>query len=317
MPCPDFISYSAIFGGIWGLGHGLSSILIGLAVFKTINYINDIVTWRIQDGRESSTISNFFTELMECEECYKSFVDVIMGFTLLIVGCMGVRESCHPNSTDNLGNESVEHSTKSALTTNLRYFVTFLNGFVMGLSWDGIPSLTPAVFAGIGSDSYEDSSSALLYLISYAIATVISMSAICAVFGEMTCWIYKLIKRQQKSKLDFENGDNNVELIRKLSFNSSCISLVFGVLWMFFAAVQYAVQKSSLYIPLISRSHYDDCVQGSLSVGCVIALTTSTVWTMVAELEWPQMDTRVKIKPFFTCLGKRPESCQKSESYTV
>ena len=310
--------FSAVFGGIWGLGHGLASFLVGLAVFKTINYINDIVSWKMQGVLDNSSFSDFITDLMGCEDCYKSYVDFIMGFTLFIVGIVGIRESSHSAGTSEKTPEEHElansikateendkvnrcYSSTIALKIkdilNLRSCVTFLNGFVMGLSWDGIPSLTPAAFVGAGTDSSDDIFVAVLYLVSYAVATVLSMSAICAVFGEATCWLYRIIKQQQRSKT-MENsiyseassdlsGDDSTELILKLSYNSSCVSLIFGLLWMLAAMVKYMLMNSTaLPLLLVSSSQFESYTQAVLSVGCVAVLATSTVWTVAAEFDW-------------------------------
>ena len=311
--------FSAVFGGIWGLGHGLASILVGLAVFKTINYINDIVSWKMQGVLNNSSFSDFITNLMDCEDCYKLYVDFIMGFTLLIVGIVGIRESSPtaaigPKSSEqpDLGNslkvEDKVHGYGSNISLkikeilNLRSCVTFLNGFVMGMSWDGIPSLTPAAFVGVGTDSSDDIFVAVLYLVSYAAATVLSMSAICAVFGEATCWLYRIIKQQQRSrkvgKLSIYpevsadlTGDDSTELIFKLSYNSSCISLIFGLLWMLAAMMKYMLMTSTaLPLMLLSSSQFESYTQAVLSVGCVAILATSTVWTVAAEFDWSSIN---------------------------
>ena len=328
----DLDFFSAVFGGIWGLGHGLASILVGLAVFKTINYLNDIVTWKMRGSFVNSSYYDFISNLMECEDCYKSYVDFIMGLTLLIVGIVGIRESppmtaaIDPKSSDRHdstnGSKAEEISGSSCtgsiislkikeILPNLRSCVTFLNGFVMGLSWDGIPSLTPAAFVSMGADSAEDISVAVLYLVSYAAATVVSMSAICAVFGEATCWLYRVIKQQQRTrtrKTRIQNhgnsssssiracsdltDDDSTELIFKLSYNSSCVSLVFGMLWMLVAAAKYMLINNAAAAPLLleSSSPFESCTQAVLSVGCVAVLVTSTAWTVAAEFDWISLD---------------------------
>lgn len=296
------IHTSSLYGAIWGLGHGIASFFLGLAVSTTISYVNDVVTITMKDKNLFSYFSQPIVNMIYCEECYKSIVDFIMGLTLLIVGIMSIRESCISNP------HTPQENSLSKPNYKIRYFLTFLNGSVMGLSLDGIPSLTPAAFMGGSSGLYDDSTSAILFLLAYAVATVVSMAVLCAIFGEATCWLYRIVQSRRrvvvvKSQEKGENGvpasietddeheadNDNASLINKLTYNSSLISIFFGVLWMLAAAMKSAMTgtfevHNDNYIRQISR--LDSICSAALSGGCVASLVVSTIGTVLSELDW-------------------------------
>jgi len=341
---------SGSYGAIWGLGHGISSFFIGFVILSTITYMNDVVTSHMENDYWGT---GSIRSLLDCEDCYKSFVDLIMGFTLLIVGVMGLKESYHSyiecmeaqrshememqkNETIELDGVTSEDSLKIKISENsrnnlhkLRHLVTFVNGAVMGLSWDGIPSLTPAAFVGGSSSSIismdESKVSAALYLAAYSVATMVSMSAICAFFGEATCVLYRLVK-QHKHKNTVDKDDNNAVLISKLTYKSSYISIVFGLLWMTSATAKYLIPIEPRNDNYVYMSRVDNITQVLLSGGCIVSLIVSTVSTVISELDWhpnwsvamtPNLQLWLKYLADIVFNGTQLKSPSKPLSYTV
>ena len=88
------------------------------------------------------------------------------------------------------------------------------NGILHGFSWDGAPSLAPAVAISTLRGS-------LTFLLSYALGTMAAMALATTIIGEGT--------RRAAGKLD------RPDLPRDLSLGSSFLALIVGVVWCFLA----------------------------------------------------------------------------------
>lgn len=112
-----------------------------------------------------------------------------------------------PNLQQRIGSKLVSwRNTTTAINMSL---AIFFNGFFLGFSWDGLPSLTPAL--GINSIDVV-----LVFLLGYCVGTAAAMSFACAVIGECTFWLGKT---------------TNALLPSKLAFASALLAVCVGLFW--------------------------------------------------------------------------------------
>ena len=211
-------------GMVWGLGHGLTSSAIGLLGYSMKSYL-------LQS-----------TELFYM---YGFVVDSAVGFTLIVIGIMGIYEGHHEeneNQTENNTSESIEDNLElgkeersidvgdkieyinqntginnnATITTSTIFFksiitsmTVFMNGCILGISWDGLPSLAPAVVL-------EDIQ-LYMFLFCYGIGTAITMSFTAGVVSETTCWINRIAK---------------INVSEKIAAASSFCAILIGILWL-------------------------------------------------------------------------------------
>lgn len=144
-------------GVAWGIGHSMSSSSIGCLSYLMKSYF--LVS-------SSSSSSSWLTD-------YQHIVDFVVGATLILIGIMGyfessreVGESVHkddsscssnsssddcstPSGSSSSSREVDHHPERRGTTTTAAVsalVAVFINGCVMGLSLDGVPSLAPSLF---------------------------------------------------------------------------------------------------------------------------------------------------------------------------
>lgn len=88
----------------------------------------------------------------------------------------------------------------------------FTNGIIHGLSWDGAPSIAPA----LAMTSWH---AAISFLLSYCFGTMAAMSLTAGIVGEGSIRLGKVV--------------NNPELPKNLSFASSLIAIIIGLYYLF------------------------------------------------------------------------------------
>lgn len=145
-------------GAIWGLGHGISAMILGLAAF----YLK-------------GQIGGSFSFL----EKLSSFAELAVGLSLLLIGGMGARESFEltETNTDGLGDGEVLEGER--VTAMKSYRAIFANGILHGCSLDGAPSLAPALVMTTWR-------SVVSFLIAYCFGTMTAMALAAAAVGEGT-----------------------------------------------------------------------------------------------------------------------------------
>lgn len=196
--------YSAArVGAIWGLGHGFSATLLGMAGFLLKKGVN---------------LTGFggFGMGMEWTKHAGSAMELAIGISLIIIGLLGVKEakewispSGSPQSLSSAASPEV-----LAVNPNQPAKRVLLNGLLHGFSWDGAPSLAPAVAVS----SWKGS---LTFLLAYAFGTMATMTLATTLIGEATC--------KAAGKLD------RPDLPRDLSVVSSFLALIVGVIWCWLA----------------------------------------------------------------------------------
>lgn len=166
-------------GAIWGLGHGLSAIVLGLCAFFL-----------------KGKLTGQFSAL----EKLTYFAESAVGVSLVAIGLLGVKESI----------EASKDSDHSKESSGMSSSAIFANGVLHGFSWDGAPSLAPA----IAMSSWR---AACSFLLAYSVGTVIAMSISAGTIGALSSRIGKMSKTP-----DFPRG---------LSFFSSLLAMVVGLYW--------------------------------------------------------------------------------------
>jgi hypothetical protein len=185
-------------GAIWGLGHGISATIIGYAAFFL-----------------KGKLSGKFLFLQKLTTLAESAV----GLSLVAIGLLGIKESLEKdddqveNNTDNSNKESLNNSDSSNNNSNnkkLPVTAIFTNGMLHGFSWDGAPSIAPA----LAMSSWK---TATMFLASYSIGTVIMMSLAASAIGIVSSQLGQISKSP-----DFP---------KRISFFSSLIAMLIGVYW--------------------------------------------------------------------------------------
>lgn len=165
-------------GTLWGVGHGLSITVLGAAAFFL-----------------KGKLSKQFSIL----EKASNVVGSIAGISLVLIGLLGIKESLDSS------HEEAQASQQTALAV-------LINGLLHGFSWDGLPSLAPA----IAMPSWHG---ALAFLLSYSVGTVVAMATSAATVGALTSRLSQLSERP--------------DLAKKLSYYSSVLAVAIGVFWIF------------------------------------------------------------------------------------
>jgi hypothetical protein len=152
-----------------------------------------------------------------------SFMELAIGISLIVIGLVGIKEAREFEAQgasgvcdvadDGRGGEarSLSAAADGASSTNK---AVLFNGVLHGFSWDGAPSLAPAVAIATWRGS-------LTFLLSYAFGTMAAMTLATTVIGEGT--------RKASKKLD------RPDLPKDLSVASSFLALLVGVVWCFLA----------------------------------------------------------------------------------
>jgi len=181
-------------GALWGTGHGISATILGLAAFGLKNQIR--FPGRLLDGASSA-------------------MEIAIGASLVVIGLLGMKEAREwkeeietvvPISLSSAAVEQgVKSSTKGAV---------IFNGFLHGFSWDGTPSLAPALAVATWKGS-------LSFLLAYGIGTTLAMTIATILIGETTLRAGEFF--------------NQPDIPQKLSMISSVLAMGVGIVWCFLA----------------------------------------------------------------------------------
>lgn len=170
-------------GAAWGLGHGLSATILGLSAF-------------FLKGRISSKIQ-FVHKL-------SNLAEAAVGLSLLAIGAIGIKETLEIDSQQKDG-DSLE-ATKPLKSTQ----AIFANGFLHGFSWDGAPSLAPAL-------AMTSWNGVLSFLMAYCAGTMIAMSLTAGFVAESSVRLGRVV--------------NDPKFTRNLSLGSSLVAVAIGFYW--------------------------------------------------------------------------------------
>jgi len=180
-------------GAIWGMGHGISATLLGIAAFALKNRLNKIEGLKFVLSGASHVL------------------DVAVGASLVIIGLLGIREAREwEDDISYVAPQSLSAAAVDIGVKSTQKRAVMLNGLLHGLSWDGAPSLAPALAVATWRGN-------LSFLLSYAIGTATTMAITTTLVGEGT----------RKAGEVFDRPD----IPQKLSFFSSCFAILIGFIW--------------------------------------------------------------------------------------
>lgn len=180
-------------GALWGTGHGISATILGLMAFGLKNRFTSM------PGVKSLLVGA------------SSAMEVAIGASLIVIGLLGMKEAREwkeemetvvPISLSAAAAEQgVKSSQKSAV---------IFNGFLHGFSWDGAPSLAPALAVATWRGSIS-------FLLAYGIGTTLAMTIATIFIGESTLRAGELLQRP--------------DIPQKLSMISSILAMGVGLFW--------------------------------------------------------------------------------------
>lgn len=187
-------------GALWGIGHGVSATIIGLLAFGLKSTLNSVGS--------GSALKKFLSRASHVTE-------LAVGLSLILIGVMGMREASEWKEDLPEQGAAAPQSLSSAVAedagikTAQKRAVIF-NGLLHGFSWDGAPSLAPAVAVATWGGS-------LAFLSAYAVGTMTAMAIATTLIGEGT----------RKAGQFFDRPD----IPQKLSYFSSILAIAIGAIW--------------------------------------------------------------------------------------
>lgn len=182
-------------GALWGIGHGISAALLGIAAFCIKNTFASSINgpWRkVLSGASHIT-------------------DIAVGISLVFIGAMGIKEAREwKHEIDGVQPQTLSSAATDAGMKWADSKAVVFNGLLHGLSLDGAPSLAPALAVATWGGN-------LAFLGSYALGTMMAMAVTTTLIGESTRKAGQVLKRP--------------DIPQKLSMGSSILAIVIGVAW--------------------------------------------------------------------------------------
>lgn len=181
-------------GALWGMGHGVAATILGVTAFglksRLHNWTN--MNWLVQGA--------------------SSVMEIAVGLSLVVIGLLGIKEAREWKSDM----ETVTPMSLSAAAADTgvkmqRNRSVIFNGLLHGFSWDGAPSLAPALAVATWKGN-------LTFLFSYALGTMAAMAVTTTLIGEGTRKAGEILDRP--------------DIPQKLSYVSSFVAILVGAVWM-------------------------------------------------------------------------------------
>lgn len=184
-------------GALWGMGHGVSATLLGVCAFALKNTFK----------RNSAVRAAFSTA--------SHVTEIAVGLSLILIGVMGIREAreWEQGDEDLPSAKSLSAAVYNDTTVPVKAEqnrAVVLNGLLHGFSWDGAPSLAPAIAVATWSGN-------LAFLSAYAVGTMAAMAIVTTLVGEGTRRAGEIFQRP--------------DIPQKLSYASSVVAIAIGVVW--------------------------------------------------------------------------------------
>ena len=186
-------------GALWGMGHGVSATIIGVLAF----------------GLKNRLKNNMGSSLTKVLSGMSHVTEIAVGLSLILIGAMGIREAREWKEEIVEGGSTPPKSLSAAATEtgvkhNAQKRAVIFNGVLHGFSWDGAPSLAPAIAVATWSGN-------LAFLSAYAVGTMGAMAIVTTLIGEGT----------RRAGEIFDRPD----IPQKLSFFSSLLAIAIGTIW--------------------------------------------------------------------------------------
>uniref|UniRef100_A0A0G4HK98 Urease accessory protein UreH-like transmembrane domain-containing protein n=1 Tax=Chromera velia CCMP2878 TaxID=1169474 RepID=A0A0G4HK98_9ALVE len=144
-------------GAVWGFGHGLSAMTMGVAA------------WLLKERMHNSPV------VAQLE----SVTELLVGLTLILIGVLGWKEAQDWDVSElkqEIAKAEAGGPGRGAMKSS---GAIFANGILHGFSLDGAPSLTPAL-------AFPTFQGVLGFLLSYCVGTAMAMSGTTSLIGETT-----------------------------------------------------------------------------------------------------------------------------------
>jgi hypothetical protein len=286
---------SSVFGAIWGLGHGISACFMGVcgyyikgsmlfsmmvpqllgladyAVGATLIVIGlmGIHEARVEEAEVKAPLAISDGEDVEVREMSTKSTATVSSLFNHSDDALSIAEeenieqmSVKDDDSTKVPSESNLHHVKSKMKVSPSVIVAtiFINGALLGLSWDGLPSLSPA----LAMDAWSE---AMLFFLSYLVGTVITMAITAAIIGESTRWLGSV---------------SNINLPKRLALASSVCAIAIGVSWIVYSLVKFIeVTEDERYDGKLTWSWIACFVMG---IGSPLAVVGVVVMTVLKEL---------------------------------
>lgn len=179
-------------GFLWAMGHGFSATLLGVCAFALKNRLNKV-------GKISALLHGA-----------SSAMEIAVGLSLVLIGVLGITESREWKAEIDTPVQSLSAAAaEPGLKTTPKRAIIF-NGLLHGFSWDGAPSLVPAIAVATWRGN-------ITFLLSYALGTIGAMTLSTTIIGEGTLKAAEIFHRP--------------DIPQKLSYASSVIAILVGAFW--------------------------------------------------------------------------------------
>jgi hypothetical protein len=187
------------------MGHGLSATILGVLAFGLKNQVQKAP--RLQGILAGAS----------------HVTEIAVGLSLIVIGAMGIREARAWQQDDNDATTTtttpqslsaaatpMSSSSSSSSSDSAQKRAVIFNGLLHGFSWDGAPSLAPAIAVATWAGN-------LAFLSAYAAGTMAAMAITTTLIGEGTRRAGEVFNRP--------------DIPQKLSLYSSGLAIVIGLIW--------------------------------------------------------------------------------------
>lgn len=183
-------------GALWGMGHGVSATIIGVLAFALKNRLRN----------------NMSTGLHSLLSGLSHVTEIAVGLSLILIGVMGIREAREwkDEIVDGVQPQSLSAAATDTGVRSAQKRAVIFNGLLHGFSWDGAPSLAPAIAVATWSGN-------LAFLSAYAMGTMGAMAIVTTLIGEGTRRAGQIFHRP--------------DIPQKLSLASSMLAIAIGAVW--------------------------------------------------------------------------------------
>lgn len=177
------------------MGHGVSATIIGILAFALKN------TFKNNMGSGLKSVLAGASHVTE----------IAVGLSLILIGIMGIKEAREwEDEIDGVMPQSLSAAAVDAGAKTAQKRAVIFNGILHGFSWDGAPSLAPALAVATWSGN-------LAFLSSYAVGTMAAMALTTTLIGEGTRRAGQIFQRP--------------DIPQKLSMVSSILAIAIGGIW--------------------------------------------------------------------------------------
>jgi ABC-type nickel/cobalt efflux system permease component RcnA len=174
------------------MGHGISATILGVLAFALKNRIAKM-------DAAQAVLSGA-----------SSFMEIAVGGSLIFIGLMGMKEAKQWEAEIEVEPKSLSAAAVDAGVKENRNRSVIFNGVLHGFSWDGAPSLAPAIAVATWRGN-------ITFLLSYALGTMATMAVTTTLIGEGTRKAGEVMNRP--------------DIPQKISYVSSFIALIVGAIW--------------------------------------------------------------------------------------